>query len=1087
MRNILILLLITTLQLYAVDSYSQKTRLTLNLSDVSVEHVLDEIESQSEFFFLYNYKLVDVERRVNISAENEPLSTILTSLFDETEVAIVVADRQIILTTRDLKTIKPFSLQGTIVQGKIVDENGEPLPGATIALAGTTIGAVTNLDGEYTIEVDDPSSAVLVFSFVGYFTQELAIGDQTTLNVTMAPDVIGLDEVVIVGYGTARKSDLTGAITTVKGVDLELKLNTNLLQSLQGSTPGLTVNMGDYTPGEDPDFIIRGVNSLSASNKPLVILDGIPYDGDITSINPNDIASVSILKDASSAAIYGARAANGVMLITTKKGKGKTLINFESFVGVSSMANKVPLVTGKKWEEMMIDYYYRRDLKRNPDAVRRNVEDFLYANEFPQWEAGTTTDWQDLLYRTAVQQNYNLSLSGSNDKTSYYTSLGYLNQEGINLGSGFKRYSLRANIDHNLNDWLRVGFNSQLTFSDYGNITPNRFSALIIGPYGKLYDENGNYERYPQFPQVWNPSPFADEGATKKDVNRKVLTNFFAEIAPGFLPGLSYRILYGIYFADDDFGSYYPSYTLTGQTYNGVAEIDHGINSRWTFENILKYDKQFGEHHLNLTGLFSREKFTKSKTNVIGRGFVNDENLWHAIHTADLVETYSDLQEQAFESIMGRLNYGYANKYFITGTIRHDGYSGFGVNHKYGNFPSVALGWTISNENFFQNSSALNTFDFLKFRLSWGLNGNMAIPPYRTLDQFLAVKYIYGDGTNTQGGVVSTGEHPGAVTGNPDLRWESFESYNIALDFSLLGSRISGTVDFFTGKSEDLLMSRTVPIMNGYESVLYNVGETKNHGLDFSLNTVNIVSADWKWSTTINFQMTRDEITRLRGDGKDDIANEWFIGQPINVNYDYLQTGIFQIGDNIVDSPQSNDSPGNPILQDTDGNGYIDSKDKVVIGSQLAKWTAGMLNTLTYKNWELSVFITTLQGLKKRNSLINPNWWEFEKNTPYVDMDFWMTDRPSNIYPAPSYEYLKVTKVYQYQDANFVRIQDVSLRYNFPAQSLSAARIKYLQLYVKGNNLYTFTDWIGYDPETDNTAYPYPSARTFVFGVKIGI
>ena len=1065
-------------QVFAANNYAQSQKLTLSMENTTIADALQAIEDQSEFKFFYNNQLIDVDKVVTVKSKKENIWDVLNQILPEADITFRVVGKQVALFSKALVSDTNVLLQPQTITGKVTDETGSPLPGVSILVKDTFEGVITDASGDFIITVDNPD-AILVFSFIGYHTQEIPVGNQSTINLTLVQETFDIEEVVAIGYGTARKNDLTGAISTVNEDELASRLNVNLLQSLQGSAAGLSVNTNNFRPGEDPAFLIRGVNSLSSSNKPLVILDGIPYEGDITSINPTDVESVSILKDASSTAIYGARAANGVIIISTKKGRGKTQINFETLIGMSSMANKIPMLNGEDYEAYLIDYNYRMDVVRNPNAVPRDIESILNAYAIPQWEAGTTTDWQDLIYKTALQQNYNLSLSGSSDKTSYYTSLGYLDQQGIHLDSEFKRISLRSNIDHNLNEWLKVGLNTQLSHSDYGNITPMTGQILEISPYGKLYDDFGGYERYPQYPEEYIVSPFANEGATKKDVKRQIITNFFGELSPGFLPGLSYRINFGNYLSDGDLGRYYPSYTLTGHMHSGVAEISRKNTSRWTWENIVKYDKEFGKHKINLVGLYSREHSMTRKNSTVGKEFINDVSLWHQMDAANIITASSSISELALESLMGRLNYNYSGKYFLTATIRRDGYSGFGVNQKYGNFPSVALGWTISNESFFQNSSALSTFDFLKLRLSWGANGNMAIPPYYTLDQFTNVEIVYGDNETIHNGFITQ------VRGNPDLRWESFQSYNFALDFSLLKNRISGTVDYFTGKSDGLLMNRTIPMMNGISSVYENIGETLNNGMDFSLNTVNVQRGDFKWTTSINFQMTRDEITKLRGDGKDDINNEWFIGEPINVHYDYVQTGIFQIDDDFTIQPY--DQPGNPKIMDVDNSGFISTLDKIVHCSALPKWSAGIINRITYKNWELSIFVNTVQGIIKVNELVNPTKWSPGKNVNYIDIDFWMTDNPTSKYLAPSYEDLYVTKIKILEDASFIKIQDVSLMYNVPKQALSKIGIKSLRLYVTGHNLYTFTNWIGYDPETSSTAGAYPSARTIAFGLKIGL
>uniref|UniRef100_UPI00321633B1 TonB-dependent receptor n=1 Tax=uncultured Draconibacterium sp. TaxID=1573823 RepID=UPI00321633B1 len=1072
-----VILLLAGMMNVTASVYSQTARLSVDARNKKIVDVLTSIENQSEFRFFYKNEQVDVNRKVSVKAEDTSVENILETVFEGTRITYKFFDDKLIL----LSTQKVGDSYGEgsqnqekSVSGKVTDESGEPLPGVTILIKGTTIGTVTNLDGEYFI-TNLPEDASLLFSFVGMRSQEVVVEKQTSINITLVADAIGIDEVIAVGYGSQKKSDLTGAVYSVRAEKLETLPNTNIMQGLQGSVPGLNISNEKSAPGEAPKIRIRGENSLSASNNPLIILDGIPFEGNMNDINPGDIETASVLKDASSAAIYGARAANGVIIITTKRGKtGKVRVNYRGYYGIQTIAKKMDLLSGPEYIKFLQDY------NRFAGKTDLSPEALLMTDELAQYQAGIETDWQDLVFRTAPQQDHQVSLSGGSEKTSYYTSLGYLNQQGIVENSGMKRYSIRSNVDHQINDWIKMGVNIQLTNKDLGGYKPSITNAIKISPYGKVKDENGRYTDYPQKPQTYYSNPYANDGTTVDNETKRAFVNVFGEVEVPFIKGLSYRLNYGIDYYNREYGNYYPSYTLTGRQSNGLANIENYSQERLTWENIVKYKKEIGNHNFDVTGLYSRESETYKESKLEGKGFVNDDNLYHYIGSAEQKTFSSKLTETDLVSYMGRINYNFANKYFFTATGRADGYSGFGENNKYGFFPSVALGWIPTQESFFQNSEALSVIDYLKIRASLGENGNMGISPYQTLDNFAKREYVYGDNETTVNGVVIS------TIGNPDLKWESTISFNLGLDYAILDNRISGNIEFYKSQSKNLLMQRQVPVMNGYTSIWYNVGKTENKGFEFNLNTVNVRRGDFEWTTNFNFSVNRDKIVELRGDGNDDLANKWFVGEPLRVHYDYNMIGIWQKDDDIANSHMPSAKPGTPIIRDVSEDGKITSADKEILGSKLPDWVGGMTNTFTYNNWSLSVYLNTVQGILKENKLLDPNTWLPTKNTNYLNVPYWTEERPSNTYVTPGYDDTGNTlRHFFYQDASYVRIQDVSLSYTFPKQMLDKVGVQNLKVFLSGKNLYTFTDWDGYDPEADDSFAPYPNSRTIIMGVNL--
>lgn len=1068
MRLTFLFLFIGLMQVTA-SSYSQTAKLKLDFSQTKVKDVLEAIEEQSKFRFAYSSEIVDLNRQINIRMVDQDIESVLGQVFKDTNVKYEIDERHIILYTAENSGVQ----QSLTIQGTVVDEAGVPLPGVTVFVKSTTMGTVTDLDGVYQL-AEVKSGSTLVFSFVGMRTQEILINNQTSLDITMFVDAIGVEEIVAIGYGKQKKSDLTGAVYSVKAEELETLPNTNIMQGLQGKVPGLNITNIKSSPGEAPRLRIRGENSLSASNNPLIVLDGIPFEGNLNDINPGDIESASVLKDASSAAIYGARAANGVILITTKRGKtGKVQVNYRGYYGVQTVENKLDLLDGPAYVKFLQDY---NGFSGKEDLSPENL---LMSDEIPQYEAGIETDWQDLVFRAAPQQDHQLSLSGGSDKTSYYTSLGFLNQRGIVENSGMKRYTLRSNVDHQINGWLKTGVNIQLTNKDLGGNSPSITNAIKISPYGQLKDENGRYTHYPQEPQTYYSNPYANDGATVDNETKRAFANVFGELTLPFIKGLSYRLNLGFDYYNREFGSYYPSYTLSGRQPNGLAKIENYSQERLTWENIIKYKADLNEHHFDFTGLYSRESETYKESKLEGKGFVNDDNLYHYIQSAEQKDIESKLTDSELVSYMGRINYNYANKYFFTATGRIDGYSGFGENNKYGVFPSLALGWIPTQEGFMQDSGTFGFVDYMKLRASLGENGNMGISPYQTLDSFANRYYVYGDNQTTVNGLVIS------KVGNPDLKWESTITLNIGVDFNLFENRISGNIDVYKSQSDNLLMSRQLPVMNGYASILYNVGKTENRGLEFNLNTTNIKQSDFSWTTNLNFSMNRDKIVELRGDGKDDLANKWFIGKPLRVYYDYKMTGIWQKDDDIANSHMPSAQPGTPIIKDVTEDGKITGDDREIIGSRLPDWIGGMTNTLTYKNWTFSVYVNTVQGVTKENTLLDPGEWLPEKNTNYLNIPYWTEERPSNEYVAPGYDENALDHKF-YQDASYVRIKDASLAYNFPQHMLKTLGISNLKLYVSGKNLYTFTEWDGYDPESEKSFGPYPNSRTIILGVNLG-
>ncbi|MCD8137568.1 MAG: SusC/RagA family TonB-linked outer membrane protein, partial [Parabacteroides gordonii] len=635
----------------------------------------------------------------------------------------------------------------------------------------------------------------------------------------------------------------------------------------------------------------------------------------------------------------------------------------------------------------------------NYNGVIKNPEDILNVSEIENWRNGIETDWQDQIFRTALTNSHQLSVSGGTEKTTYMASISRLNQEGVVKDTGMKRTNIALNITQQLGNWLTIGMATQAVQKEYGGIQAGISDALCQSPYGQPYNSDGSLNFYPM-DQTLHANPLADLEATSDKTDRNIFISTYAD-AKLPIKGLSFRTNFGYNYRSKFEGSYYGRNTVTGKAKNGSAAIKNQHDWDYTWENVLKYELQLGKHKFDATGLFSMQQTSQEISEQKGTSFVNDDSEYHNMAGAEENKTVtSELTETAMLSYMLRLNYNYANRYLFTATGRSDGYSAFGTNNKYAFFPSLAAAWNISSEEFMESTN--NWMDMLKIRLSWGSNGNQAIKAYQTLNRLKLTNYIWGDKGTTVNGVILSYNS----IGNPNLKWETTKTVNAGVDFSFFNSRLSGSIDFYVSNTSDLLMSRTVPIMNGYNSIMDNVGKTRNKGVELALNSVNMENKDFRWSTSYNFSLNRDKIVELRGDGKDDITNKWFIGEPVKVYYDYNVVGTWQEDDNFLNADgkeiQKGAKPGHAKLEDVDGDGTITAKDKKIIGSKLPSFTMSLGNTFTYKDFTFSFLLNGVFGAWKEMIDYNFDRWSSKYN--YISgMDYWTPKNPTNAMTSPGY------------------------------------------------------------------------------------
>jgi len=1041
----------------ANDSYSQTKTLNLNMREATVKEVLNSIEEQSEFYFLFSENLVDVKRKVNVNLENQTIETALNLLFEGTDVQYSNRDRIFVLTTPEVSGDELLVPQQRTISGTVTDKSGKPLQGVTVVVKGTTNGTITNADGEFSL-TNIPDDATLQFSFVGMRTQEIQIEGRTTITVEMEEETVGIDEVIVVGYGSQRKSDITGSVASIPDNRLEQVSNTNFAEAIQGSVPGVNIQTtSSGAEGDDINILIRGRNSfIQGRNTPLIVLDGVPYNGNLSELNTTDIASIEVLKDASSAAIYGSRAANGVILITSKKGKqGKIQFNYDGLIGIETFGDYPKPMTPSEFYEF----------KRIRD------ESLLTNSEIELYENGGGTDWLDLATRTGSRQHHTLSASGGNKNIDFYISGSLLDVEGIAINDQFQRASVRINLDLDLTDWLTMGTNTQLSRADRDGRPVNFGSAFRANPLTTAYNEDGSLKMDPWPEDVQTSNPL-DPLLYKDNYDTyKVFTNNYLNVQLPFVEGLSYRLNTGIEYTNLNRQNYMGRDTKDGFRDQGRLELTDNVSTNYLVENIVKYGREFGKHTLALTGLYSYQSITQDVRRLNARGFPGDELTWYQASSAAVIEPGYSFSDQTTLSNMLRINYNYDDRYLLTLTGRRDGFSGFGENQKWGNFYSGAAGWNAHNEDFLKDF----VFDELKLRVSYGLNGNQAIGPYETLTTLNERPYL--DGSSTAPGFV-----PDDI-GNPNLRWESTLMGNIAIDYALFKNRLKGTIEYYESKTNDLLLSKTIsPVSgDGNNAMTDNIGEIKNSGIEVLISGDIIRKTDFKINMTANFAYNKNEITKLYGNGMDDLANKWFIGEPINVAFDHEFGGVFQIGDDIENSAQPNHEPGFSKIVDQNGDGVIDDEDRTILGNEDPFIFAGLNFSIKYKGISLNIFSQGSFGAIRENDLLAENVSsDIGNNT--MAKNWWTPDNPTNEFYA-NHIFANVPNVDIYQSVDYWRLKDITLSYDI-GRHLGDLGIDNLQVYLTGRNLLTITGYEGLDPELRSNR-DIPLTISYVFGLNL--
>jgi TonB-linked SusC/RagA family outer membrane protein len=965
------------------------------------------------------------------------------------------------------------------ISGTITGTTGEPLIGASVVLKGTSNGAITDLDGKYALKIPS-QSGTLVVSFVGYESLDVAIGSSSVIDVALA-EGSALNEVVVVGYGTQRKSQTTGAISSINSRQLTEMPITNLGQALQGRIAGVDVVMSGSKPGSVPTIRVRGRRSFRASNDPLYVVDGIPLAGGYEDFNPNDVQSLEVLKDATATAIYGARGANGVIIITTKRGalggKKKTTVSYDNYFGQSSVLNQLNLFTGEEFAEYVRESRrgvaagsIYKDAAGNPvptgvkDDFADSKVDVFDANVIAGIKAGRNTQYQDFLLQTGNMQNHSLGIQGGNERTGFYIAGSYFKDNGVSPGLDYTRTTIRANIDHQISDRFKMGISSFGMFSTRNGANWNPYGfALQQNPLGTPYNADGTL-LFSQTNDALLTNPLFEiiPGAQIDEQRRyRIFNALYAEAK--LMDGLTYRINFGPDFTVQRGGRFIGSQTNFAKGGNNFASVDNRFSFDYTLENIINYNKVIGKHTLGVTALHSIQQDRFEQFVGTAQGVPVEKQSFFNLGAASLaLPSSSNLVEWTINSFMGRVNYDYDNKYLLTATIRRDGSSRFGENVKYGNFPGIALGWNINNEDFMKNTKWI---DQLKLRVSWGAVGNQAVSPYQT--QGLLSRTTYAYGTNA-----AFGYRPSTI-GNPDLQWEASTSKNIGLDFSFLRGRVSGSLEVYQVNTTALLLADQLPTSTGFNAVTRNVGETQNKGFEATISTINVDKGGFKWSTDIAFTKNNEQILSLYNGPVDDIGNKWFIGKPLTAMYDYTKDGIWQLGEE--DKAKSYGSRVGQIhVSDLNNDGKITDVDRKYIGSEIPDWTGSLTNRVSYKGFDFSILIyarmgqTILSGFHQSNNQLAGRYQQ-------IKVDYWTPNNPTNEFPRPNkdQEFPVFNQTLIYFDGSFVKIRNINFGYTLPNEWTKKLGIESLRLYSSIQQPKIWSTYIskynGVDPEVSES------------------
>ena len=1100
--RLLVLFLVCSIGLsYAADSYAQKAMISIDVHNQRVEDILKEIEAQSDFDFFFNNKHVDLNRRVSVSADKSNIFSVLKEIFAGTNVKYSVLDKKIILS---VEAQSPQQEKKVTVSGTVLDTHGEPVIGASVLEKGVQgNGTITDIDGIFKLSVSS-SKAQLDISYIGYQSQTVAVQVGKNLKIILQEDSKQLEEVVVVGYGTQSKKTLTGAVSMVNMGDVEMNTVPNVSRALAGKAAGFRVNQISAQPGGEAKFRIRGEASTGAGNDPLFVIDGFPVsssgnlssgnvyyesgniDNVLESLNPDDIESISVLKDAASTAIYGARAGHGVVLITTKRGKSqKPRVTYSGMGSVQVARSNYKMLDTRMYMDMYNKQQHEEWLKLNGMGIyegyveKPDTPSTQYKPAFNNDEIllASGTDWLDAVMRNGYTQQHNLSVNGGTEKTRYLASVNYMDQEGIVKNNGVSRFSARLNLDQELSKYVSFGLTATYSQNKYDNVPlgdkVNEYSGVLTGaiqsnPTIPIYDSEGNYFIDPKRPFVANPVSLLEiKDNTVKD---RLIGSAFVSVKP--LKELEVKLQLG---ADRSFqkrSSYLPKTTLQGANKNGRADISQETSTTYLMELTAQYSKSFGDHNLKAIGGYSFQKFKNDGFSAGNSDFLVDGFGYNSLGSGNYkkpsVSSWASINSIA--SLFARANYSYKGKYLLEATVRADAASNFAPENRWGYFPSVSAGWMISEENFMKGAS--KWLSMLKLRASYGQTGNSNVG-YRIYD-------YYEVGRNAIiGGAESTGVYASDL-GNKSITWETTTEFNLGVDFGIFNNRFKLAAEYFKRKITDLLVTnKPLPFYNEVNKIAGNIGSTQSQGVEITLNTVNIVTKDFEWDTTLTLShyndrwLKRDPNWKPRAYEKED--------DPIRAWWEYEAIGILQPGEKAPDA-QKDLVPGMMKLKDRDGNGVLGDEDKVYMGNGDPKIIYGLNNSFRYKNFDLNIYFYGEAG-RKRGASYYEGWTRMDNGinvSTYALKAF-----SSNNLTATDPTYVRGGNGwgdYYVKSIYYVRCGSITLGYKVP---ISQKIVNNLRVYVDVNNPFVITNWTGLDPETDNGTYAYPNVTSYNFGVSI--
>lgn len=991
------------------------------------------------------------------------------------------------------------------VTGVVVDETNSPLPGVNVVIKGTTNGVITDFDGKYSIVPKDVQKDILQFSFIGFDTKEIQINGESVINVKLTSSTLQIDEVVAVGYGTVKKRDLTGSVSSVKSDEITKTTSSNAMQAMQARVPGLDIQQSNGQAGAGININLRGNRSISASNSPLILVDGIEY-GSVLDVNPSDIESMEVLKDASSTAIYGTRGANGVIIITTKRGKaGTTKVNFNAYVSGNAPTNVPEVMYGDKEVQRLIDKAnYQADAKTGtwgtsnltPEQVlTEKLEDFT---EIGIYQDKSYTDWLDMILQNGLTKNYELSLSGGNEKTTFNLSLGSMFEEGLMKDDKMDRYNVRANVDHKISNMFKAGTSLLFTYKENDKRNSSVFGqAMKMTTITHPYTQDGVLIATPNPRYAAHCNPLLDEteGAYKNNTeSTRFFGNAYVELTP--IKGMTAKSIFAVDRNNIRTGIYQDYQSVARYQSPGTSSIslEYENKTGLTWENTLNYNTNFGGSKHEVTGLLGHSMKQSVYEEALTSGDVGREHyytsLFYDLSKIPTAKNTSQYIKSTMLSYFGRVNYKFNEKYLLTASLRADGSSTLAKGHQWGYFPSTAIAWRASEESFLKGISWL---DNLKVRGSWGISGNAAVSPYSTLTTLSTTPvYYYIGTTDIAGNIPST-------MGNADLTWEKTASYNFGLDFGVFNNRISATVDYFISNTSDLLYRKSAPPSSVYPSVLANIGETKGQGLEVSLNTLVKKSKDFSWDINWTYTTFKDEITKLSDGVTTNISGTTgqIVGEAVSIYYDFEANGNWNVGEyatykadwearhtgQTIGYVSAYGAPGTIKIVDRNDDGKLTDEDKIVY-NRSPKHIFGINNSMSYKNFSLSVLLYARLGgyiAYDMNSQLN------YESANWGNLDYWTPTNVSAKFPSPgaaSTTYGSYGSSLLYEKADYLKIKDITLGYTLPKKTIGQIGLSNVKVYSSLKNYFTFSKIDNYDPERGG-AISFPLSKQFVVGVNV--